>query len=131
MHHPIQRAIDCLPSTALRRTERVMYSWFLLLLITPQSEVVCIRYGDRLGVGKYVNRQNLTGTLPELIDKTAEFLKLYIQVGAEIVEFKRIDKPEYPLEALREAVVNAVVHRDYSLEGETIRIFFYTDRVDS
>jgi ATP-dependent DNA helicase RecG len=99
-------------------------------LFIPQSEVVCIRYGDRLGVGKYVNRQNLTGTLPELIDKTAEFLKLYIQVGAEIVEFKRIDKPEYPLEALREAVVNAVVHRDYSLEGETIRIFFYTDRVE-
>lgn len=99
--------------------------WFI-----PQSEVVCIRYADRLGVRKYVNRLNLTGTLPEVIDKAAEFLKLYIQVGAEIVEFKRIDKPEYPLEALREAVVNAVVHRDYSLEGETIRIFFYTDRVE-
>jgi ATP-dependent DNA helicase RecG len=99
--------------------------WFI-----PQSEVVCIRYADRLGVRKYVNRLNITGTLPELIDKAAEFLKLYVQVGAEIVEFKRIDMPEYPLEALREAVVNAVVHRDYSLEGETIRIFFYTDRVE-
>jgi ATP-dependent DNA helicase RecG len=93
---------------------------------------VCIRYGDWLGVRKNVKRQNLTGTLPELIiiNKAAEFLKLYIQVGAEIIAFKRIDKPDYPLEALREAVVNAIVHRDYSLEGETIRIFFYTDRVE-
>ena len=70
------------------------------------------------------------GTLPDIIDQAARFLKLYIRVGAEIVEFKRIDMPEYPLEALREAVVNAVVHRDYSLEGETVRIFFYTDRVE-
>lgn len=96
----------------------------------PHSEVVCIRYRDRLGVGEYLHRQNLTGTLPELIDGAADFLKRYIQISAEIVEFKRIDKPEYPLEALREAVVNAIVHRDYSLEGETIRLFFYTDRVE-
>ncbi len=99
--------------------------WFL-----PQSEVVCIRYADRLGVRTYVNRLTLTGTLPELIDQAAAFLTMYIQVSAEIVGFKRIDTPEYPLEALREAVVNAVVHRDYSLDGETIRIFFYTDRVE-
>jgi ATP-dependent DNA helicase RecG len=72
----------------------------------PHSEIVCIRYADRLGVRSYVNRQILRGTVPELIDKAAEFLKLYIQVGAEIVGFTRIDTPEYPLEALREAVVN-------------------------
>jgi ATP-dependent DNA helicase RecG len=89
-----------------------------------------VRYADRLGVRRYQNRQNITGTLPELIDRTAAFLSQYIQVGAEIVGFTRIDRPEYPLEALREAVVNAVVHRDYSLDGETVRIFFYTDRVE-
>jgi ATP-dependent DNA helicase RecG len=39
-------------------------------------------------------------------------------------------KPDYPLEALREAVVNAVVHRDYSLIGESIRIFYYLDHIE-
>jgi len=51
-------------------------------------------------------------------------------VGGEIIGFKRVDLPEYPFEALREAVVNAVAHRDYALEGQAIRIFFYTDRVE-
>jgi ATP-dependent DNA helicase RecG len=46
------------------------------------------------------------------------------------VGWKRIDLPEYPKEALREAVINAVVHRDYSKTGEIIRIFKYTDRLE-
>lgn len=96
----------------------------------PHSEVVCVRYADNLGVRTYVDRKNLVGTVSELINQAADFLKLNTRVGAEIIGFKRIDKPEYPLEALREAVVNAVVHRDYSREGETIRIFFYADRVE-
>jgi ATP-dependent DNA helicase RecG len=96
----------------------------------PQSEVVCIRYADRLGVGKYIDRKNIFGNLPELIDKAADFLELHTRVGAEIQGFKREDIPEYPIEALREAVVNAVVHRDYSRIGETVRIFVYSDRVE-
>ena len=36
---------------------------------------------------------------------------------------KRIDIPEYSLEVLREAVINAVVHRDYSKRGESVRVF--------
>jgi predicted HTH transcriptional regulator len=81
-------------------------------------------------VGGYIDRKIYTGTLPELIDQTATFLKTHMKVGARIVEFTRVDLPEYPLEALREAVVNAVVHRDYSRAGEAIRVFFYADRVE-
>jgi len=44
--------------------------------------------------------------------------------------FKRIDIPEYSLEVLREAVINAVVHRDYSKRGESVRVFCYPDRVE-
>ncbi|MFL5587235.1 MAG: hypothetical protein ACJ8DI_06205 [Ktedonobacteraceae bacterium] len=51
-------------------------------------------------------------------------------VGAKIVGWKRIDLPEYPIEAFREAVVNAIVHRDYSRTGESIRVFYYSARVE-
>jgi len=96
----------------------------------PQSEVVCIRYLDPLGVGRYSDRKILTGPLPELIDRTATFLTDHTQVGGQIAGFQRLDEPEYPFEALREAVVNAVVHRDYSRVGETIRVFVFSDRIE-
>ena len=96
----------------------------------PQSEIVCVRYADTIGVRKFENRKIFKGTLTELIDQVGEFIRQYLVVGGEIIGFKRVDLPEYPFEALREAVVNAVAHRDYALEGQAIRIFFYTDRVE-
>jgi predicted HTH transcriptional regulator len=49
-------------------------------------------------VGQYVDRKTLTGTLPELIDAAAAWLKLHNQVGAVIEGFQRVDLPDYPLE---------------------------------
>src|SRR2546423_1032147 len=68
----------------------------------PQSEVVRIRYADRLGAGRYVDRKNLVGNTPALIDQVADFLTLHTLMGAQIHGFKRLDRPEYPMEALRE-----------------------------
>ena len=96
----------------------------------PHTEVVCIRYADSLGAGKYVDRKNFTGNLTTLIDQVAEFLTLHTPIGGEVRGFKRQDLPAYPLEALREAVVNAVVHRDYSRTAEQVRVFYYRDRVE-
>ncbi|MEI7769813.1 MAG: RNA-binding domain-containing protein [Chloroflexales bacterium] len=88
----------------------------------PQSEVVCINYADTQGIRTYIDRKNFVGTLPELIDQASSFLRQYIRVGATIRGFYREDEPEYPYEALREAVVNAVIHRDYSRSGEGARV---------
>lgn len=96
----------------------------------PQSEVVCIKYADTQGIRTYVDRKNFSGRLPELIDKAAHFIKQYMRVGGTIRGFRREDEPEYPYEALREAIVNAVVHRDYHRIGETVRVFMYSDRVE-
>jgi predicted HTH transcriptional regulator len=96
----------------------------------PHSEVVCVLYRDESGVGGYVDRKIVTGTVQELIDQTEAFLNKYVAVGARIEGWKRIDLPEYPIEALREAVVNAIVHRDYSRDGESIRVFYYSDRIE-
>lgn len=95
-----------------------------------QSEVVCVLFRDELGVGGYIDRKIIRGTIQELIDGTEAFLNKYMAVGARIEGWKRIDLPEYPIEALREAVVNAVIHRDYSKMGESIRVFYYIDRVE-
>lgn len=95
-----------------------------------QSEVVCVLFRDAVAASRYADRKIMRGTLQELIDEAEAFLNRYIAVGARIEGWKRIDIPEHSIEALREAVINAVVHRDYSKRGESVRIFYYADRVE-
>jgi predicted HTH transcriptional regulator len=95
-----------------------------------QSDVACVLYRETVGASRYADRRFITGTLQDLIDGAELFLNRYIAVGARIEGFKRIDILEYSLEALREAVINAVVHRDYSKRGESVRVFCYPDRVE-
>ena len=95
-----------------------------------QSDVACVLFRETVGASRYADRRIITGTLQELIDGAELFLSRYIAVGAKVEGFKRIDIPEYSLEVLREAVINAVVHRDYSKRGESVRVFCYSDRVE-
>jgi len=95
-----------------------------------QSEVVCVLFRDAVGASRYADKKVITGTLQELIDGAEAFLNRYIAVGARIEGWKRVDIPEHSIGALREALVNAVVHRDYSRRGESVRVFFYADRVE-
>jgi predicted HTH transcriptional regulator len=96
----------------------------------PQSEVACVLFRETVGASRYADRKIVTGTLQEIIDTTEAFLDRYIAVGARVEGWKRIDLPEYSIEVLREAVINAVVHRDYSKRGERVRVFYYPDRVE-
>jgi ATP-dependent DNA helicase RecG len=95
-----------------------------------QGDIACVLFRETVGASRYADRRIVTGTLQELIDGAELFLSRYIAVGARVEGFKRIDIPEYSLEVLREAVINAVVHRDYSKRGESIRVFCYPERVE-
>jgi ATP-dependent DNA helicase RecG len=96
----------------------------------PQSEVVCVLFRETVGASRSADHKIVTGTLQEIVDGTEAFLNRSIAVGARIEGWRRIDIPEYSIEVLREAVMNAVVHRDYSRRGERVRVFYYPDRVE-
>jgi ATP-dependent DNA helicase RecG len=57
-------------------------------------------------------------------------LMKYLNIRSEIKGVNRQDAYEIPLEALREAVVNAIVHRDYAVAGTSIYIRVFDDRVE-
>ena len=95
-----------------------------------QAEVVCVLYKDNLGMRRYADRRILHGTITQQVDQAEAFFNQYVPVAGYMEGFHRRDEPDYPLEALREAVVNAVVHRDYSLRGESIRVFYYLDHIE-
>jgi ATP-dependent DNA helicase RecG len=71
----------------------------------------------------------LTGRLLDVIDQAERFMYLHLRIPHEIRGFEPEAKPELPEEALREAVVNAVAHRDYTVHGP-IRLFILDDRVE-
>jgi ATP-dependent DNA helicase RecG len=75
------------------------------------------------------DRKDLTGRLLDVIDQAERFLDLHLRTPHEIRGFEPEPKPELPKEALREAVVNAVAHRDYTVRGP-IRLFIFDDRVE-
>jgi ATP-dependent DNA helicase RecG len=77
-----------------------------------------------------VDRKEMEGRLPQLIDQAETFLVQHTYLSGRIEGFRRQDTPMYPREVLREAVVNAVAHRDYSLSGARIRIFVFANRIE-
>jgi ATP-dependent DNA helicase RecG len=76
-----------------------------------------------------VDRKDLSGGLFDVVAQIETFLRLHLRTGHEIVGFEPEKREEIPLAALREAAVNALVHRDYTIPGP-VRIFVLADRVE-
>ncbi len=68
--------------------------------------------------------------LPVAVERVMEFLKKHAMRGADFSELRRKDVWSIPLTILREAVVNAIVHADYSQRGAPVRIAFFDDRIE-
>jgi len=93
------------------------------------AEVSCVRFKGT-DVVTYIDRRDLRGPLYQLVDDAEQFIYRHMKVGRRIEGFVGMDYREYPEEAVREAIVNAVVHRDYSRRGQRIRVFMFDDRIE-
>jgi ATP-dependent DNA helicase RecG len=78
----------------------------------------------------YIDRRDLHGPLYQLVDDAEQFIYRHMKVGRRIEGFAGVEYREYPQAAVRETIVNAVVHRDYSRRGQSIRIFMFDDRIE-
>ena len=65
-----------------------------------------------------------------LVDKAWDFVRRNTTPSAYLEGARRIDRWEFPKEAVREAVVNALVHRDYSIAGTDIMLAIFSDRLE-
>lgn len=65
-----------------------------------------------------------------VIDRSVDFVKRNMGGSAWLEGARRVVKKAYPSDAVREAIVNAVVHRDYTREGTDIEISLYKDRLE-
>jgi ATP-dependent DNA helicase RecG len=92
------------------------------------AEIICVRYaGEEMG-DEFV-RQDIGGALAEQIRQAEAFVVGNMRRGMRITGMARQDVSEYPLAVVREAIVNAVAHRDYSIRGEGIRLLMFSNRL--
>lgn len=77
----------------------------------------------------FKDRAEFSGSLFDQLDDAYVTIDRYNATCAEFKGLKRIDTRDYPPEAVREALLNAVVHRDYSYSGSTL-ISIYDDRIE-
>ena len=68
--------------------------------------------------------------LPQAVDEVLLFLKKHAYRGADLSEVRRRDVWSIPLGILREVIINALVHSDYSQRGAPIRVVFLDDRIE-
>lgn len=90
-------------------------------LLSDQCEHV-IRCAVYEGTGKanFKTRREFTGSILKQIDDTYEFLELNNNLRSTYDGLRRVDYSDYPMDAMREALLNAVVHRDYDYSGSII-----------
>jgi len=75
------------------------------------------------------DHKQLEGALPVLLDEAFRFVKLHLRAPHVIEDLQPEARPELPEVALREVLVNALAHRDYTLAAP-VRVFVFDDRVE-
>ena len=77
-----------------------------------------------------IDSQEIKGHIYKMLSEVEAFFKRNTRLANKIVEFKRVDIPEYPFEAIREAIINAIAHRDYNRRGAPIMVAIFDDRIE-
>lgn len=95
----------------------------------PQSSIKMARFRGNVRI-EFLDSTEIFGPFYKMLDEVEIFFKRNTRLANKIVEFKRVDIPEYPFEAIREAVVNALAHRDYLCEGANVQIDIFDDRIE-
>ena len=114
---------------------RVSVAGILMCHDTPDdylynSFIQAVFYLSKERDAKYqLDAKDFKGPLDQQIIDAMKFVERYNAVAAR-KDIGRIDYPEYSMRAVFEAIVNAIVHRDYSKTGSKIRLFMFDDRLE-
>ena len=102
----------------------------IIATVVPGTEMGTIgTQGER-----FLDNQRIEGNISEMLDGAIQFVSKNMRTKTIINSHtgKREDRTDYPITAIREAILNALVHRDYSIhtEGMPIQVIMYEDRIE-
>lgn len=131
--------------TGITRDGKITMAAFLIFGLYPQafypqlSIIATCVPGTEMGTldadgNRFIDKKRIEGTLTEMLDGAIAFVRNNMRTATRIDNQtgERIDVSQYPIIAVREAVLNALVHRDYSFhtEGMPIQLVMYADRME-
>lgn len=126
-----ERPLEVLKKLELIRDNKPTWASILLFgknpqKFLPQAKIHCGRFKNNVTV---IDDDLIAGDIIEQVDKAMEFVKRHLKLKFEITgEPRRKEIWEYPLEAVREAIINAICHRDYTKSTDT-QIRIYDDKL--
>ena len=105
------------------------YSNLAMLLSDQCTHTIKMAVFEGSKKSVFKDRRELTGSLLLQLEDAYSFIDQFNHTRAEFDGLDRIDKRDYPMEAIREALLNAIVHRDYAVSGSTL-ISIFDDRIE-
>ena len=133
---PITDPADALRKLALVAGESTTQAAVVAFAVEPFPDYpqCALRLARFRGVTKaeFLDQQQLTGHAFKLLREADVFLRRHLPVAGRFESgvMERIDEPLFPPLALREALVNALIHRDYSIVGGAVSVAVYDDRLE-
>ena len=104
--------------------------WSIAAIVVPGTAIGELDAYDN----RFLDNKRIEGSLASMVQQTLQFVSRNMKVSTRIDREtgQRKDRSEYPLAAIREAVLNALIHRDYSYytEGIPCQLNMFTDRLE-
>jgi predicted HTH transcriptional regulator len=128
--------VDILERLGLRVNGSLLNAAFVLfgkkfMPYYPQCQLRLARFKGR-DKSEFLDHKQIRGHAFYLLEEATTFFHRHLAISGKFEEnrMERIDKPVLPTLALREALVNAICHRDYSLPGGAVSVAIYDDRAE-
>ncbi|WP_024787054.1 MULTISPECIES: RNA-binding domain-containing protein [unclassified Lebetimonas] len=95
----------------------------------PYAKIECARFKGTIP-GDFIDQKSINEPISFQAEEAYKFVLRHISQGSTYEGVYRKDRWEYPVIAIREAIRNAVIHRDYSLTGKDIKIAIFDDKIE-
>ncbi len=96
----------------------------------PQASIVFAVFDGTELTDDLLDKQEIVGTLPEQINQTGAKVRTFLPRPSTITGMQRQERSVIPDKVIREALVNAICHRDYSISNRKITVYVFQDRVE-
>jgi ATP-dependent DNA helicase RecG len=110
------------------------YAGILLFGVSPQrwlpaANILAARFSAESFGDRFI-KEEISGSLPVQLQKAEKFLRANLQNVVRVKGLTHQEDLEYPFDAVRELVVNAIAHRDYNVQGDSIHINIFSDHLE-